>query len=67
MRVEYLRAWEDGHWDTEIHEIPEDQLVKCTEAGDDENTLGIWARAYLMPQTQYRRVVLWAVYAVLDA
>lgn len=62
MRVEYLRAWEDGTWDTQIVDVPEAELIKRTEAGDDDQTLQAWAREHLMPQCQYRRVVLFAVY-----
>ena len=66
MTVEYARLWEDGHWDTETVEIPEDELTKRSDAGDDDWTLQSWARTHLAPQCQYRRVVLFAVYAVLD-
>jgi hypothetical protein len=64
VRVEFLRAWEDGHWDTETHNVPHAELVKRSDAGDDDWTLQAWAREHLAVQTQYRRVVLWAVYCI---
>lgn len=67
MKVEYLRAWEDGHWDTETHDVPDEDIERLKypdTAGDDAETLTKWAGLNLAPQTQYRRVVLWAVYSL---
>lgn len=66
LRVEFLLADEDGTWRTVIHTVPVAQLDKATEAGDDELTLCRWAREHLADQCQYRRIVLWALYAVLE-
>lgn len=67
MTVEFLRAWEDGTWDTQIVEVPEAELLdRRSNAGDDDWTLQSWARTHLGDQAQYRRVVCWALYAVYD-
>jgi hypothetical protein len=66
MRVEYLRAHENGTWDTEVIEVPLEDLtdLKVTEAGDDAETLTRWAMEHVSGLTKNRRVVLWAVYAL---
>lgn len=66
MIVEFLRAWEDHTWDTEIVTVPDTDLesIKVTPAGDDAETLAKWAGEHLSGQTQYRKVILWSVYCV---
>lgn len=68
MLVEFLRAWENGTWDTQRVDVPDAELADCkvTEAGDDTETLGRWARQHLADQAQYRRVVVWTVYCLPD-
>ena len=58
MKVEFLRAWEDQTWDTEVIDVP--TMLQ------DDTTLMDWANTNLAPQTQYRKVVLFTVYAILD-
>lgn len=68
MRVEFLRAWEDGTWDTEVIEVPS---ITCdVDNGvdfDDEVTvtdnLICWANKILLPQEKYRKLALLAVYS----
>lgn len=62
MIIEFLRAWEDETWDTELVNVPDTELVKRSDAGDDDWTLQAWAREHLSGQAQYHKVVLWAVY-----
>lgn len=59
-RVEFLRAWDDGTWDTHIYEVPPKLFHE--KATDDARVE--WAHRVLGPQAQYRRVVLWAVYSL---
>lgn len=66
MTVEYLVAWEDQTWGTYRTDVPEDQLNKRTEAGDDDATLGAWARQYLDPLPRFRKAVAYAVLSVGD-
>lgn len=66
MKVEYLLADEDGTWRTEIIDVPEEELTKRSDAGDDDWTLQAWAREHLTTQAQYRRIVLFAVYSIPD-
>ena len=57
--VELLRAWEDGTWDVESYNCPDDPCA------DDFDAKAIaWAQNELAPMECYRKVVLWAVYAV---
>jgi hypothetical protein len=59
MKVEYLIAWEDGTWTTQIHEVR-------TKSGHslprDTDILVKWAHDNLAGQAQFRRAVLFAVY-----
>ena len=55
MRVEFLRAWEDNTWDTEMITVP-DTFLCC-----DTQRLVEWANTNLATQAQYRKVVMFAV------
>ncbi|RJQ25419.1 hypothetical protein C4565_08340 [Candidatus Parcubacteria bacterium] len=60
FRVEFLRAWDDGTWNTEIYEVhPRLSHEKATN-----DNLIEWANRVLGTQAQYRKVVLWAVYSL---
>ena len=62
MKVEFLRAWDDNTWDTEIIDLPEFQ-----QCGDTPDAGMVdWANNNLATQAQYRKVVLFAVYAIPD-
>lgn len=58
-RVEFLRAWDDGSWDTQICEV---HPYLTHEKATDEHLVE-WANKVLGVQAQYRKVVLWAVYS----
>ena len=68
MRVEFLRAWENNYWDTEVHEVPsiKDDPKNGVDLDSDtvDSDLQDWANRFLAGQTQYRKVVLWIVYAI---
>lgn len=68
MTVEYLRAWEDGTWDTLRVDVPEAELepIKVTDAGDDAETLTRWAGLNLRDQTCHRKVIMWAVFSIVS-
>jgi hypothetical protein len=53
MKVEFLFAWEQGNWTTEVIDVP------CGRWKEEhlEAKLYAWARANLMGQVQYRRAV----------
>lgn len=51
-QVEFLRAWSNGTWDTEFHNVPKQM--------DPQE----FADTHLSRQAQYRDVVLWAVYSI---
>lgn len=57
--VEFLRAWEDGTWDVESYDCPED-----SEAPDFEAKAMAWCLKALAPKSSYRKVVSWSVYAI---
>jgi len=66
MKVEFLKAYDDGTWDTEIIDIPEKvfsgfQSVPLGSPGWKTIVMN-WAETKLAQQTQYRNVVLWAIY-----
>lgn len=59
--VEYLVALDDQRWDTVlVDSVPE------SIADDDRAGLVAWAEANLAPQAQYRNVVLWQLYCVMN-
>lgn len=60
MKIEYLIAKDDRTWDTAIEEVPE-------SVGTDREALLKWAEDNLAGQAQYRNVVLFALYCILDA
>jgi hypothetical protein len=60
MKIEYLIAKDDRTWDTIIEEVPE-------SVGTDREALVKWAEDNLAGQSQYRNVVLFAVYCVLES
>jgi hypothetical protein len=59
MKVEYLIAWEDGTWTTQIHEIRAASGRRIPRSTD---RLVKWAHDNLAGQAQFRRAVLFAVY-----
>jgi len=60
MKIEYLIAKDDHTWDTIIEEVPEN-------VGTDRQALVKWAEENLAGQAQYRKVVLFALYCILDS
>lgn len=56
MKIELLLAHEDGMWTTEIFDCP-DELDR-----NDLNAVENWLTEELYGQTQYRKIVLFAVY-----
>lgn len=58
MQIEFLAAWEDGTWTTELVDVP-DSLDR-----NSYEELRLWAERELAGQCQYRRVVLFAVYHI---
>jgi hypothetical protein len=69
--IEFLIAWDDRTWTTEIHEVP-------TEEEDPENGVDFdqgkgldedlvdWALHELAQLDKYRKAVMWAVYCAED-
>ena len=63
MNIEFLRAWDDNTWDTEVFEVPRKVVGACTEGSPLWRTRVIdWAERNLHPKTKYRGIVLWAIY-----
>jgi hypothetical protein len=60
MKIEYLIAKDDRTWDTTIEEVPE-------SVGTDQEALVKWAEDNLAGQAQFRKVVLFALYCILDS
>lgn len=61
MRVEYLRAWDDNTWDTEVYSVPFDRDRYDTTY---PVRLQEYAQEVLGLEARHRKVVLWAVYDV---
>lgn len=55
MKVEYLIAWEDNTWTTEIHEV---KVPRCST-----DAVIKWAHRNLLPMAKYRNAVLFALYS----
>lgn len=66
LRVTFARLHEDRTWDELTVDVPIDQLDKHSEAGDDDWTLGHWARSYLADRGEHRTVVQFAVMYISD-
>jgi len=64
MRVEFIKASEDGTWDTETIEVPEGAVKSQLITGSPKWTAAVqqWAQIKLAGQTQYRKVVYWGIY-----
>jgi len=60
VQVEFLKAYDNNTWDTEVFEVP-DWLPSDCEDTIKAEVLN-WAHENLALQAQYRKVVLWAVY-----
>jgi hypothetical protein len=58
MKIEFLRAWEDGLWDTVVMTVPDHVAF-----GDDDGPVVRWAQQGPGQEIQNRKVVLWAVYS----
>ena len=57
-RVEYLRAWEDGTWDTTVERVQYDHSL---EEQDIIAALTEWAYDHLATETRHRKVVFFGV------
>ena len=58
MKVEYLLAWEDKTWTTEVHEVPGAYPWKRML----EARLLLWAQDNLLEKPAYRQAVAVALY-----
>lgn len=58
IRVEYLKALDDGTWDTEEIEVPEDE---GGSHADVEFYLKAYAREHLSREDDYQDVMYWSV------
>lgn len=56
MKIEFLLAWEDRTWTTEIFDVPDSVDRSCV------HDLQFWAQALVGELAAYRAVVLVAVY-----
>jgi hypothetical protein len=56
-KVEFLKAHENGTWDTEIIETPVDPLNP-----NFRDAVMEWVANELQGQAQYRKVVFWGIY-----
>jgi len=68
-RVEFLLAWEDRIWSTEVVDVPEhsddrDNGVRFDIGDLLTNELIDWANKVLAPQEKYHGVALFAVYSL---
>lgn len=58
MKVEYLLAYDDNRWETMVVDVPFQTL--------NRETLVDWAEKNLAGQAQYRKVVLFTLYSILE-
>ncbi len=67
MRIEFLRALEDHTWDTHIEDVPDDELQGYTPDQYEFDAEAIrWALENIHLKLEHRKVVMWAVYSVLE-
>lgn len=66
MKVEFALLHENGSWDARTFTVPDEELQKRSDGGDDDWTLQAWAREHLAPQTQYRKIVCFALLGVVE-
>jgi len=61
-KVEFIKAFENGLWETEVIQVPDDELEHGPGTWEFETEVMKWALENLWGQTQYRDVVYWGVY-----
>ena len=59
MKIEFLIAWSDNTWTTEIHDVPQHEC-------NDVDAVA-WANDVLAPTAPYGQAVLFAVYNYGDS
>jgi hypothetical protein len=60
-RVEYIRAWEDGTWDTVIEAVAVPDYMEFGAAREIVLWLEQWAERHLYQDARFRKVVYWGV------
>ena len=78
MKIEFIKAYEDGTWSTEVIDVP-NEVTKEVIIDDTGGTRVVeqqmdhssphwdaaiinWCHNKLYTQTQYRKVVYWGIY-----
>lgn len=60
QQIEYLLAYEDKTWDTQVVEVPE-------SVGQEREDLVSWAEENLSRQARYRKVITFALYHIQES
>jgi hypothetical protein len=58
FKIEFLLAWDDGTWTTEIFDVP----ISLEESSDDE--VNVWWQNEYLYLDKYRHVILAAIYNI---
>ena len=65
MKIEFLKAYEDGTWDTEELEVPDDVFSRLRPHSDKwESAITHWVTVNYGTMAEHRKVVLWSIYHI---
>ena len=63
MKVEFIKCHEDGTWDTEVLEVPNQVVSKYnTNSPKWDHAVIRWCAKEVGSQVQHRKVLFWGIY-----